>query len=887
MRPILRPSKRRGFLLMVLGLAVVAVHLWHPDGLLGDLTYVAIACGAAAAAWSGAKRSGSGRLAVLVAVGLTLSATGDVIFQLYEWATGADPDVSAADVGWVGSYLAMGWALLTLLRSGGRRRRDLDGLIDAAAIFALATVVQWELFLGDLVADPSVAILPRVVWCLYPILDAVLLALVVRAASARRLRGRTARLTATGIAAWLMADLLFAALDPGATVSVWLDAGWLVGALLLAAAARSELGPPEVDHPVSDEPAVSRARAAIALAPLTVPPLFGVLGYLDDDDPGPLPLFGVTVVLLVIAYVRSMRSQRAEADARATVHSLARYAGAVAMNASDAVAVLDVDGRIQNDEDRLATMVGRPGMSPQGVDALSLVTEADVDGARTIFARSLSNPGRTFATELRVQHVSGERWLAVRFVNLLDDPDVRGVVLNLHDITDRKQVERELAHQAFHDKLTGLANRALFGDRVEQVLRRNSRSGDHAAVIYLDLDSFKHVNDSLGHAAGDELLQEVGRRLVDAVRTGDTVSRLGGDEFGILLEESRRAVDQAEAVADRILAALTSPIVAGERMVTVSASLGIAVAAADSTAASLLRDADVAMYRAKSAGKGRWVVYDSGMHTAAVERLQLESDLSSALARDQLRLFYQPVVELSSDRIVGFEALLRWDHPELGVLLPDRFIPIAEENGLIIPIGRWVLDEACRASVAWNQEFPAEEPLTMAVNITARQLADADLAADVDAATESAGMDPRLLVIELTESSLVHDAHLAARRLRELRSLGLRIAVDDFGTGYSSLSYLRQFPVDILKIDRSFVSTITDRSELPAIVRGLLDLGRTLGLEMVAEGVEDEVQRESLRDVHCDLAQGFLFARPLETADAEALLLRGVGQEVARPAAGS
>jgi diguanylate cyclase (GGDEF)-like protein len=443
-------------------------------------------------------------------------------------------------------------------------------------------------------------------------------------------------------------------------------------------------------------------------------------------------------------------------------------------------------------------------------------------------------------------------------------------VVNLHDITDRKQAEEELAHQAFHDSLTGLANRALFRDRVDHALRRRSRSGLDPAVIYLDLDGFKNVNDSLGHEAGDNLLREVATRLQGVVRSGDTVARLGGDEFAVLVEESSGVLVEAEAIANRAMQSLTSPVTLGDHEVTLSASLGIAHAGADATASSLLRDADVAMYQAKTTGKSRWVLYEPTMRAAAVERLQLESDMAHAVEGDQLMLVYQPVVELETNRIVGFEALLRWNHPELGIVMPDKFIPIAEANGMIVPMGRWVLQTACRTAAGWRDRHPGQ--LTMAVNLSARQLASSELLHHVQHALHSAGLDPSALVLEMTETALIQDAALASARLHQLRTLGVRLAIDDFGTGYSSLSYLRKFPVDILKIDRSFINTITDREKIPAIVRGLLDLGRTLQLETVAEGIESDAQLGQLRDQHCELGQGYLFARPLPAEEAEVLL---------------
>jgi diguanylate cyclase (GGDEF)-like protein/PAS domain S-box-containing protein len=582
-----------------------------------------------------------------------------------------------------------------------------------------------------------------------------------------------------------------------------------------------------------------------------------------------------TVVLVGLAVVRTLLLTRSDRDARERLRSQERYSRALAANSSDAVAVVDATGTVRNDATALALLMGYERTSLEGVDLFSTVDPGDLGAARALLERSLHSPGRPFEIELRAVRADGRAmWVGARVVNLLDDRDLGGVVVTVHDITPRKTAELELEHQALHDELTGLANRALFADRVGQALQRSPRPGLQPAVIFLDLDGFKTVNDSLGHGAGDDLLREVAQRLTSAVRAGETVARLGGDEFAVLIEPCRRPLDDAAMAAERILQVLSPPVELGDQRVRVSASLGIAAGSADADAASMLRDADVAMYRAKSAGKAQWVVYDAHMRTAAVERLQLETDLQHALDAGQFVLRYQPVVELATERVVGFEALIRWHHPTLGVVAPDSFIPLAEESGLILPIGAWVLDEACRTAARWLRSYPNHPTLSMAVNVSARQLGSDELVGQVERALARSGLDPANLVLEMTETALVQDATVAAARLRQLRALGIRLAIDDFGTGYSSLSYLRQFPVDILKIDRSFINTITTPDKVPAIVRGLLDLGRTLELETIAEGVEDEIQRDRLREERCDLAQGYLFARPLDEADAELLLLR-------------
>jgi diguanylate cyclase (GGDEF)-like protein/PAS domain S-box-containing protein len=868
-----RPESAGLIVAAVAAAVLMGLQLASPDGLVGDVSYLAVLIGAAIAALWGARRSPLGVKAWFLAIGISISATADVIWQWLEWSRGEAPDVSVADVFWLGSYFAVAAALLHTGRRG--ERVDRDGLVDIAVVFLVALVTQWELGFDEVATDTSVPVSVRLVWTLYPTMDAALLALVVRAAVTRRLHGWLAVFVGGGTACWLVSDFGYTMFANGSAFDLWLNLGWMLGSVLFAAATLCRRGVPTSATPSADaEPtATGHGGIAIALVPLAVPGAIVIVDRLRDDSTNPYLLYAVMVSLIGLAFTRGARILRAEAEARAAVRSQERYARAVAANSADAHVVVNQSGAIINDAPQLAALLGHAGATTIGADVFLLVAPDDQLDVRRLFERCAQNGGTTFETECRVQHGSGHQmWINVRLVNLIDDPDVGGIVVNLEDISDRKQVEAELLHQAFHDGLTNLANRALFVDRVEHALRRNARTGLDAAVVFMDLDGFKTVNDSLGHGAGDQLLQEIATRLGQAVRTSDTVARLGGDEFAILIEESRNPVEESKGVAERMLQSLESPIQLDGQAVTIAASFGIAAGAADATATSLLRDADIAMYRAKSEGRGRWVVYDPDMRAAAVERLQLENDLIGALDAHQFVLVYQPIIELETEEIVGFEALIRWDHPTLGRIEPDRFIPIAEETGLIIPIGRWVLEEACTTVARWHRDHPEHRHLSMAVNISARQLESPELVDHVGRALARSGIDPSTLVVETTETALIRDPGVAAGRLTELSTLGVRLAIDDFGTGYSSLSYLRQFPVDILKIDRSFISTISDRSQVPAIVRGLLDLGRTLQLETIAEGVEFGIQRDHLRDEHCDLAQGFLFSRPLELDDAERLL---------------
>jgi diguanylate cyclase (GGDEF)-like protein len=435
---------------------------------------------------------------------------------------------------------------------------------------------------------------------------------------------------------------------------------------------------------------------------------------------------------------------------------------------------------------------------------------------------------------------------------------------------DLLRTHGRLSYLSLHDALTGLPNRALVIDRAERMLARARRSEMPAAALYLDIDGFKHVNDSLGHAAGDELLRVVAARLSGVIREADTVGRLGGDEFVVLLENGTLDAGP-ELVAERICHVLGQPVeLAGteRRTLSVTTSVGIALGQRGS-ADELLRDADLALYEAKGAGKNRSVTFESRMQTAAQDRLDLEFDLKEALERDQFFLLYQPTFDLESETITGVEALIRWRHPVRGIVPPDSFIPLAEETGLIVPIGHWVLRTACEQAAAWHRQGRS---LGISINVSGRQLDDDGIVHDLADALAITGLDPGSLTLEITETTLMHDAESAAERLKQLKALGVRIAIDDFGTGYSSLAYLRQFPVDTLKIDRSFISAIAASPESKAIVHTLVQLGKTLGLKTLGEGIEDQAQLQHLQRENCDSGQGFLFARPLEPEAIDAML---------------
>jgi diguanylate cyclase (GGDEF)-like protein len=500
-----------------------------------------------------------------------------------------------------------------------------------------------------------------------------------------------------------------------------------------------------------------------------------------------------------------------------------------------------------------------------------------VGGRMTVLGKHLRSATSVITSATR----SGD-WSEAVFERITVDSDDQigeaGRAFNslLGAVEGRKELEDRLRFQAFHDMLTGLPNRALFMERLAEAESRYREDGTPSSVLFLDVDNLKAVNDSLGHEGGDGLIKCLAQRMLDVVREDDAVARLSGDEFAILLTGAGSA-HQAERVAHRILDCLRLPTPIGEHLVRTGFSIGLATSETCSASGiGLLRAADLAMYEAKTGGKGRLEVFQPSHHTAHVRRDAVRAELSGALDAEQLELHYQPIVDVSSQVIVGFEALLRWRHPDFGLVSPLDFIPLAEETGLIVPIGRWVLQEATRQAAEWQHRSPLGR-LRMSVNVSVRQFQHPDLVRDVTEALHRSGLQPSLLTLEITESLFVQDTEETSCKIGQLKDLGVRLALDDFGTGYSSLSYLRRFPIDTLKIDKSFVDGVTTSREGHAVVAAITQLGQSLHLEVVAEGLETEDQLATLRDLDCPLGQGYHFSRPLAAGDAVKLLLTGHG----------
>jgi diguanylate cyclase (GGDEF)-like protein/PAS domain S-box-containing protein len=598
---------------------------------------------------------------------------------------------------------------------------------------------------------------------------------------------------------------------------------------------------------------------------------------------GFIAVMGLATVFWVLLFRRYLRDrQLAEYQAgeeRALRRSERRFRSLID-NASDLVTVVDPDTTVRYQTPSSRHVLGREPDEMVGRRLLDCLHPDDAAAALDYLQDAFANPGDTQRVEWRLRHADG-RWVPVETLarNLTDDASINGVVLTMRDVVERKALEDALSYQALHDPLTGLANRVLFIDRVKHALARRERRDTLLAVLFVDLDDFKTINESLGHDAGDQVLTTVAARLQLYLREGDSVARFGGDEFGVLLEDVDDT-EEALRIAGRLTAALAEPTDVEGKEVALRASLGVAVHSPELAAADeLVRAADAAMSIAKRAERGGYQLYRPEMHAAAMDRLQLKADLGRALERSEFEVHYQPTVVLATGSVNGLEALLRWRHPERGLIAPSDFVPMAEESGLIIPIGRWILAAACRQAHDWHRRYPTLPALTMSVNLSVVQLARPELVSEVAETLAATGVDPRTIVLEITESTLLDRSERVLDRLRALRALGLRLAIDDFGTGYSSLSSLRELPVDILKIDKSFVDGLVRDGEAVAVTSTIIELGRTLRLEIVAEGIEQPQQAGRLLQLACRLGQGYLFSRPLDGDDTERYLAAAVRAE--------
>lgn len=578
----------------------------------------------------------------------------------------------------------------------------------------------------------------------------------------------------------------------------------------------------------------------------------GAVDYLIKSDLNP--------ALLDRAIRYAVANARSEAALRI---SEARFRSIVD-HSSDVISILNADLEISYVSPSIERIFGYKWGDIRNRKMWDLSLNEDIAKLRKFIESLKASPNEIGRLEWRIEDSNGV-WYYVETTgkNLLHDPDVKGIVLTTHNIHEQKDLEAQLTHQAFHDSLTNLANRALFRDRVEHAYSRSKRFNTPIAVLYLDLDNFKNINDSQGHSFGDGILGIVSETLKGCIRLSDTIARIGGDEFAILLEDTNQP-ENAISVAERILESFKTPITINGREIIISTSIGIVTTESEgsnNSADELLRNADVAMYVAKENGKGHYVIFNTVIHGFMLEKMELQADLPAAIENKEFVMHYQPIIDLQSHEVSGFESLIRWIHPRRGPVPPLRFIPIAEDTGLIVPLGRWVLRESCLRLK--ELQTLCQKKFTMTVNISGRQLQSREFVQDISDILDETGIDPTSVVLEITESMMMEQGEMMFKRLNSIKALGVRLAIDDFGTGYSSLSYLQQLPIDILKIDRSFIAEIDKGFDNSAVARTIISLSETLHLSTIAEGVEKLGQASTLQALSCQYAQGFHFSKPL------------------------
>ena len=796
------------------------------------------------------------------------------------------PFPSRADIGYlamvplvVGGLLAMPTASKNL---ASRARAVLDGLTIASALLfiSLATVLETVYRVDE-------SRLEQVVGLAYPLADVVILTLLVLAfMRTRRLDlvpMPTLLLLSAGLVSFAISDSGFAyqnAKDAYFSGDL-IDAGWFVGlGLIYLAACRPPLlldEDSELDA-VDKRSAVLLPYVAVVLAILTGGVTLLNEGHLDRRL-GWVILVLASLILLrqvVILIENVSLTRNLEGRVRARTEELHRSEQrfrSLVQHSSDVTTLIGRDGVVMYQSSSGAQVFGHDPELLVGRNLVHVIHPDDREVVAAALETTAAEQSASRVVEFAILGPAGQwRQTETTITNMLDNPAVSGLVLNSRDVSERRSLQIELVHSAFHDPLTQLSNRRLFQSRLEQALAAEGQEGGAIAVLFLDLDDFKSINDSYGHAAGDVVLVEVAERLLDCVRVNDSVARLGGDEFAILLE-GLGGRSEVSAVAERICESLRAPFRLGDREVFLGGSIGIAglTEGADDTADNLLRNADLAMYQAKAEQIGSYRWYEPIMHLSVLRRLELDGDMRRAVERGELFLEYQPIIDLASGTVTGAEALVRWAHPVRGVVSPSDFIPVAEANGLIAAIGEWVVDEACRQLRQW-QDRRSGPPLTMSVNLSGRQLDSGETADVVSDALERWGLDPAHLMLEVTESVFIGHTERTLGNLRSLKELGVRLAVDDFGTGYSNLSYLHRLPVDVIKIDKLFVDRLTAQPGEAGLAASIVRIGQDLHLVTVAEGVEHRFQLDVLRSIGCDQGQGNLLARPVRPTAFEALL---------------
>ncbi len=802
--------------------------------------------------------------ALCISASILFWGAGNVAWWLLVRTAENAPYPSIADIGYLLFYPP---AIAGVLAAGSKRAEWrnpvvlLDGLIAGLAVTSIGAVV----FIDPIARATTGTRAAIITNMAYPILDLLLLALALTSAGLSGWHLRTDQwIILASLCIWAVADsgYLLRVANGTDNLPTVLDTGWIVAIVGLAWSQQISVGVRDPKRPVHGRavwvPVAFVGIALGAFAPLVVSQV-SVVGALALG--AALVCAGVRMVATLKQLERLAGVER-ELEARRGSERLS----ALILHSSDAILLVDPDAVIQFASPSVQTLFGRDTESALGTCFADWLSEEDRVGLFRQLADVTNSPGQTLVPlEGRGVSRSGlQLRLEGTACNLLGDDNVNAIVLTVRDVTTRRALEEQLERKAFHDDLTGLANRALFLDRVEHALQRVTSHTGSVAVLFIDLDDFKAINDGMGHGAGDELLREVADRIRTAIRPADTVARLGGDEFAVLVEDVSSA-GQVLNLSERILQTIREPVEVQGRDIIVSASIGVASATADTDVESLLRDADIAMYCAKSNGKSRVDVFDDSLREVAQQRLSLKIELPSALRDSQFRVVYQPIHRIQDGNLSGFEALVRWDHPQRGEVGPDEFIPAAEESGVIVELGLWVLEQACRQAVFWNKS--SAWPVTMSVNVSGVQLRRPSFVDELKLVLGTTGLSPNLLTVELTESVLIEHESVEPL-LRQIRALGVGIAIDDFGTGYSSLSYLKRFPVSIIKIDRSFIKELTLLGD-HSLVRSIVAIASALSLQTVAEGVETQDQLDALESLDCQLAQGFFLGRPMNAIAAD------------------
>ena len=864
---------------------VVVITLWlqlqwggnHLTTVMDDVTQIVAPFFAAACCLvAGLRTRGRRRFAwLMLGASAAVWGMGSGAWAYYEVLRGeAVPYPSLADVGYLSAVPLAGAALVAFFPRGEASVRHLlDGLLVAGGLLALS----WVTVMGALFASSSGSTLENALGLAYPIGDVILLTIALSLLRSARGEWRLALvLICFGIFIYSTADSLFTYLTTvGAYGTVnGMDVMWVVAYYLIGIAALVPSGD-------ADSPFDRRWSTVSVVLPYVFVFLALLVAFAVNLRGGLTPFYiwdgrGLLGVLLIRQAItlrenRQLNRHLEERVAERTreLASRERHFRALIQRSTDSTTVLDGDGVITYQSPAIKPFLGYRASEVVGQPFAILVQPEDAVRLQSVISDLATGQERSASLELQLEHRDGTMRVGeATLTNLLGDKDVGGVVVNMRDVTMRIRLREELAHNTVHDGLTGLPNRTLFNERLAHALRKNKRIKSATTVMFIDIDHFKTVNDTKGHAVGDAVLVAAATRIESCVRVSDTVARLGGDEFGIILEG---VSERARAVARRVVEAMQAPVHTGQGEVIASVSVGVAAAMPTDDVETLVRHADTAMYQAKARGRNQLALYDPATHAEMLDEMQLQSDLRLALQRDELRVHFQPIVDLIDGSVVGGEALLRWQHPARGLIGAGEFIASAERSGAMKDIGRWVLAEACRLARPWFQEgAPALDWIS--VNISTVQLTGAALIDDVRAALQTSGLQPHQLVLELTESGLMTAPDRARAFLIAARELGVRIAVDDFGTGYSSLSNLEQLPIDILKVDTSVVNTASARGELSAVAQTILDLSRNLHVQAIAEGIERAEQAQTFMERECRLGQGFLFARPLPPDDFTAFI---------------